>query len=163
MSNEAFKSFALLAGLAVLYKVADHQFSIGDFSFYFFLLLLLVGVFQGLRINYNSQEPQEFLELFKQALQIPILLCVFIGLLGYIYLSSINPDFLPNLIEGRISEGRELGYSEENLVKLRNNLSAVFNPAVYSTLSFFGLMIMTIVYTVVSTFLFRKIKVFRTI
>ena len=158
MSNEAFKSFALLAGLAVLYKVADHQFSIGDFSFYFFLLLLLVGVFQGLRINYNDQEPQEFLELFKQALQIPILLCVFIGLLGYIYLSSINPDFLPNLIEGRITEGRELGYSEENLVKLRNNLSAV-----YSTLSFFGLMIMTIVYTVVSTFLFRKIKAFRTI
>lgn len=160
MNNELGNAL-LLGTIAIGYRLLEFQFQWGDFSFFINMLLILVGVFIGLRLHYNDIEPPSYAQLLKGALRIPVLLCVIIGVFGYIYLNKIDPNYLDLIIETRLEEGRELGYGEEDIARLKNNLTAVFNPSVYSTISFFGLMLMTLIYGAISTFLFQKIRVFR--
>lgn len=163
MHPKARNILVVLILVAIVTRWLQYVLDLPDISTYLYFLLILLGIFQGIRVGYQFQEKEKFSDLLKSGLQIAAFLSVAIALFSFFFYSQIDVTYFDDQLAERVKEAKELGYSEEDIAKLKTGFSKVFTPATYSTFILFGLLIMSVLYGVVTTFLYRKIQVFRTI
>jgi hypothetical protein len=124
--------------------------------------LVLIAIFFGLREIYQSENTTEFKVLFKGAMKPAAIFVVLVGLLQFVYYTKINPGYFDERIAERLAEAEANNYSKEEIIALGKNLQQIFNASVISTFQLFALLFISLLYGAVSTYIFIKIKVFRT-
>jgi hypothetical protein len=163
LSSKSLKIALLLFLAAVLVRLAEFFFLLGDVSFYVYLLLVLIAIFQGLKDSYNTKPELIFAPLFKDAMKPAALLVVMIGVFQYIYFTQIDTSYFDLKIAERLYEAEQNGYTKEEVFALQKNLKQFMNPAIVGTFQVFALLMISVFYGIVTTLLFVKIKVFRSI
>lgn len=158
MSNRTLLVSVGLAFVGFLFRLAEVFFGAPDIAFYVYLLLVLIAIFFGLR-EINTTE---FKVLFKGAMKPAAIFVVLVGLLQFVYYTKINPGYFDERIAERLAEAEANNYSKEEIIALGKNLQQIFNASVISTFQLFALLFISLLYGAVSTYIFIKIKVFRT-
>lgn len=162
MSNRTLLVSVGLALVGFLFRLAEVFFGAPDIAFYVYLLLVLIAIFFGLREIYQSENTTEFKVLFKGAMKPAAIFVVLVGLLQFVYYTKINPGYFDERIAERLAEAEANNYSKEEIIALGKNLQQIFNASVISTFQLFALLFISLLYGAVSTYIFIKIKVFRT-
>lgn len=163
MNNKALKTALLLFLVAVAIKLGEFFFFLPDISFYVYLLLVLVAIFQGLKASYSFNPELKFSNLFKDAMKPAALFVVLVGVFQYVYYTQIDTSYYDLKIAERLYEAEQNGYTKEEVFALQKNLKQIMNPGVAGTFELFALLMISVIYGLVTTALFLKVKLFRTI
>lgn len=135
------------------------------------LLLILASIFFSIR-NYKFQNSlhTSFVNDFKEGLKAGVVFALVVAAVAYVYYGQINPEFLQEKIDERIvlaenanidsliQAGRiDASMTKEQLVaREQENVSKIYSPFYYSTLSLVGYIIVGAIYSVFMTIIIRR-------
>lgn len=135
------------------------------------LLLVLASIFFSIR-NYKFQNSlhTSFGNDFKEGLKAGVVFALVVAAVAYVYYGSINPEFLQEKIDERIvlaenanvdsliQAGRlDASMTKEQLViREQENVSKIYSPFYYSTLSLVGYIIVGAIYSIFMTLIIRR-------
>ena len=91
------------------------------------------------------------------------LFVVLVGVFQYVYYTQIDTSYYDLKIAERLYEAEQNGYTKEEVFALQKNLKQIMNPGVAGTFKLFALLMISVIYGLVTTALFLKVKLFRTI
>ena len=88
---------------------------------------------------------------------------VLVGLFQIFYFTELNPGYFDEEIAERLAEAEANNYTKEQIALITKNMRQfTHNPIIFSTMQLFALLFISLLYGAVSTYIFIKIKVFRT-
>jgi len=163
MSNQSLLLAVGLALVGFFFRLSEVFFGWLDIAFYIYLLLVLIAIFIGLRETYLQENSTNFNILFKGAMKPAALFIVLVGLLQIYYFKEFNPGYFDEDIAEMIAEAEANNYTKEQIsVIIKNMRQFTHHPIVFSTMQLFALLFISLAYGAISTFIFIKVKVFRT-
>lgn len=117
-----------------------------------YLLTFLLALFFGLRTWKAQNEGSDFVSDMKSGLKIASIYSIILSAFTYIYYKFINPAYF----EGRIAEKMQAASeANEDLSKVRDTASLIFDAFTHSTLTLFGLIFIGLFYTLILVAMFR--------
>lgn len=125
----------------------------------FYLLIILVSVFLGIR-SIGIFGERSYRKLFKGGLQSGIITTVLISLYTYIHYRLIDVNYLADRVVMIIEGKKELGMTPEQLSIQEENARFIFSPSTHSTFTLAGFLIATVLYALLSSFLYKKVAAF---
>ncbi|UTW60800.1 DUF4199 domain-containing protein [bacterium SCSIO 12741] len=127
------------------------------FSTQLYFLYLLLAIYLGMRSYKRSQPEAGFRHLFKSGMQGGAIFTLLVSAFGFVYYKWINPEYFLHRIESRVAEATQLGYSAEDIEKVRSTAEFIFSSVVDGTVSLIMFMLMSVLYSLTITVLFRRI------
>lgn len=125
----------------------------------FYLLIILVSVFFGIRRVANNGE-FKFTALFRGGLQTGIITTILISLYTYFHYKSMGAPLLAQRIADRMIQAKEAGLSEEDLIIQQGNAEFIFSASTHATLTLAAFLIVTLLYSLITAFLYQKVNLF---
>lgn len=141
-----------------------------------FLLLCAISISLFLFLKRNNYAKNPFLNDVKQAVIGGIAYTILVALFAHLYYSKIDPSYLNKKMEERMEivkqaldtdkeladfkqsqPAMELLTREEIYANLRKSASATLSPKVATAIMLLGFTMLTFLYSILITFLFRKI------
>lgn len=158
MKNQPIANNAITAGLVsiifkMIYFIWFYPNDILDnYVRFAYLLVFLLALFFGLRNWKSNNEGSSLVSDIKSGLKIASIYAIILSAFTYIYYKLINPAYF----EERIAKALQLASeSGEDLSKVRDTASFIFDAFFHSTITLFGLIAIGFFYTVVLVALFR--------
>ena len=125
----------------------------------FYLLAILVSVFLGIR-SIGILGEKSFGKLLKAGLQSGIITTVLVSAYTYVHYAFVDVTYFGNKIIDRMEALKEQGLTLEQLTLQEENARFIFSPSTHATFTLAGFLIATIIYGLLSTFLYKKVAAF---
>ena len=134
---------------------------------YVILLFTLISCYFGVRIYRHSLkvgDPLLYLMEIKAGIRGGAVYALLVGIFTYVFYQLINPNYFPNVIaeraKERIAEMEALNYTQANIDKAMETFYGISEPfttpAVWASITLFGLVFLSAFYSVIVTAIARK-------
>ncbi len=122
-----------------------------------YFLFLLLAIYFGMRGFKRSRTDAGFKAMFRSGMQGGAIFTLLVTAFTYVYYQWLNPEYFLHRIESRVAEASQLGYSEDQIEKVRSTAMFIFSAGVDSTVNLIMFMLMTVLYSVTIAILFRRL------
>ena len=141
---------------------AGLQFAaVGTYDIYIIFLLVLIGVFHGMRAAKSaSGNIQNLRENIHTGCKIAALNALVMSVFTYIYYRYIDTGYFPEKIKSTLLLMKKNGYSFEQMFEYSMNARLLFfAPDKVATFTLFGYLLLGGFYAVIAGFILRKFSV----
>lgn len=146
-----FVGISILLKLLVLWLIPTLE----EVTIFIPVLCLLLTVF--ISIRKGQVENQDAQATFKNALRSAMVFTLFYSGFILVYYLYINPDFFTIKLTERMQWMARQGSSRELMIEdYTKGKLYVLNPVSHAVYTFFGLMFLSLLYSAILSFLFRK-------
>ena len=125
----------------------------------FYLLIILISVFLGIR-SVGIRGEEKYGKLLKGGMQSGVITTLMITGYTYVHYTWVDINFMAGKISERLQLAKEAGLSAERLLQEEQNAEFIFSAATHSTLTLAGFLIATLLYALLTTFLYQKVALF---
>lgn len=159
--SPAWKYPVVFTGIAVawklsLYAAGAHRGAADTVGVFLTVLLLLLAIFFTIRKT-RRETPDNLNRVFRTGIKGGIVFTLFYCGFLLVYYLYIDPAYFPDKLSAGMDHLAQTGATHEQLTEFyKNGKLRVLNPYSHTTLSFFGLMFLSLLYSAVITFLFRR-------
>jgi hypothetical protein len=141
----------------VIYHAAWQNHAIDQYSVYLVFLILLAGIYFGMREMLKQDPAIDFKNLIKSGSKIAALAAIFIAIFTYAYYTWIDVNYFPERIRHGLLLMKENGNTAEEAKEYYLTAKyLIFAPDKVATFALFGYLLMGIFYSLISCFLLRK-------
>jgi hypothetical protein len=157
-----FRYSLVISSLYVIIKLVIFQAgwqyqSVDQYSVYVVFLILLAGIYMGMRETLKAKQQMELKHLIKSGAKIAALSALIMAGFLYVYYTYIDVNYFPKMIQQRLVMMKENGNTPEEAKEYYLTAKyLIFAPDKVATFALFGYLLMGIFYSLISGFLLRR-------